>query len=90
MLDIVFREDEYRVRRGYAALKVNILKKMKYGTETGERYRPHDACRPGLGLPVRGFVLRVNADALYWTASKPAYDALRPLPRKSVLGQYFL
>jgi hypothetical protein len=38
------------------------------GEETGQRQTPHDAHRFGFGFPVRGFVLKVNADtlALLW------------------------
>jgi hypothetical protein len=54
MLDIVFREDEYRVRTGNAALNLNILRKNGVipaeetgdGKEAGQRKTPDDACGP--------------------------------------------
>jgi predicted transposase YbfD/YdcC len=60
MLEIVFREEECRERRGNEALNLNILrktalrriKKVKMEKKWGERQTPDDACRPGFRLPV--------------------------------------
>jgi hypothetical protein len=66
MLDIVFREDgercvEYEHSEDDG---VTPAEETEDGEKTGQHQTPHDVRRFGFGFPVRGFVFRVNADAL--------------------------